>query len=121
MDAFKKQNSRWEKIRVVMADKDIGEQDVIKKCLPCAKVLICLFHSLCTFHQEVSCDKLGITSGARVLFLVLMQKVVYAKSEAEYDSLYAQLQKDVPKQVVEYFDECWHTMWLGLCLAVGRF
>ena len=35
--------------------------------------------------------------------------MAYAKSEAlaEYDSLYAQFQKDVPKEVVEYFDECW--------------
>ena len=30
MDAFKKQNSHWEKCRVVMAGKDIGEGDTIK-------------------------------------------------------------------------------------------
>ena len=34
MDTFKKCNSDWEKVHVVMADKDIGERDVIKKCLP---------------------------------------------------------------------------------------
>lgn len=125
MDAFKKQNSQWEKTRVVMADKDIGERDVIKKCLPNARVLICLFHSLRTFRREVSCDKLGITSGARVLSLELMQKMVYAKSEAEYDSLYDQFQKDVPKEVVEYFDECWHKIkdeWvIGITSCCGTF
>ena len=54
-----------------------------------------------------------------------MQKMAYAKSEAEYDSLYAQFQKDVPKQVVEYFDECWHTIkdeWVvGVMSCCGTF
>ena len=71
MDTFKKQNSQWEKTRVVMADKDIGERDIMKKRLPSVKVFICLFHSLHTFRREISCDKLGITSGARVLSLEL--------------------------------------------------
>ena len=47
--------SRWEKISVLMADKDIGERDVLKKCLQSAKVLICLFHTLHSFRQEISC------------------------------------------------------------------
>lgn len=46
MEAFKKHNVDWEGVRVVMADKDIGERDVIKQQLPNAAVLICLFHTL---------------------------------------------------------------------------
>ena len=54
VDAFKKHNSRWEKIRVVIADKDIWELDVLNKYLPSAKVLICPFHTLCSFRREIS-------------------------------------------------------------------
>ncbi len=31
INAFKKENPNWEKILIVMADKDIGERDVIKQ------------------------------------------------------------------------------------------
>ena len=75
-------------IRVVMADKDIEERDVLKKCLPGAKILICLFHTLHSFRQEIFCDKLGSSSGARTVSLELIQNIAYAKSEAEYNSLY---------------------------------
>jgi len=51
------------KTAVVMADKDIGERHFIKKDLPSASVLICLFHALQTFCREISCDKFGITAG----------------------------------------------------------
>ena len=64
-DTFKQHNDRWETIRIVMADKDLKEQDVIKQCLPKAVVLICFFHTLRTFCREVTCEKLGISSGQR--------------------------------------------------------
>ena len=46
VDIFKKHNTNCNKTRVVMADKDIKERDVVKKCFPEANVLICLFHTL---------------------------------------------------------------------------
>ena len=51
---------------------------------------------------------MGITSGQRTLSLEMVQKLAYASSEAEYNDLYAQLQTDVPSEVVKYFDENWH-------------
>ena len=37
VDTFKKNNSEWQRIRVVMADKDIQERDIISvyPTLPC--------------------------------------------------------------------------------------
>lgn len=58
MEIFKNQNVEWSKVRVVMADKHIGEQDVVKPAFPEASVL---FHALLTFRREVSCENLGIT------------------------------------------------------------
>ena len=43
-----------------------------------------------------------------MLSLEIVQKLAYASSEAEYDALYAQLQRDAPQEVVKYYDENWH-------------
>ena len=83
-----------------MADKDIGERDVLKQSLPDASVLICLFHTLRSFRREITCEKMGITSGQRTLCLDLVQKWYnYTSCEAQYDSLHNQFQQDVPKEV----------------------
>ena len=83
-DTFKQHNGKWEAIRVVMADKDLKERDVIKQCLSKAVVLICLFHTLRTFRREISCEKLGISSGQRTMCLELLQKMAYASTDDEY-------------------------------------
>ena len=69
-----------------MADKDIGERDVIKEQLRNARVLICLFHTLRSLKRQISCEKMGITSGQRLHCLELLQKMAYAVSEAEYQN-----------------------------------
>ena len=91
-----------------MADKDIGERDVLKRCFPNASVLICLFHTLRTIRREVTCDKMGISSWQRNVCLELLQKICYAHSEADYSDLYSQFQICAPKEVVSYYDENWH-------------
>ena len=63
-----------EDVRVVMVDKDIKECDIFKSCLPNASVLICLFHTLRSLRREVTCDKMGISSGQRTLCLELLKK-----------------------------------------------
>ena len=54
-----------------------------------------------------------------------MQKLAYATLEEEYDTLYAQLERDSPSEVVNYFNENWHSIkceWvLGLQSACGSF
>ena len=50
METFKKHNLNWDRIRILMADKDIGERDLLKQCMPNSSVLICLFHALRSFR-----------------------------------------------------------------------
>lgn len=125
MENFKKENSQWINTRVLMADKDIGEREILKACLPQAAVLICLFHALRSFRREITCEKFGITSGQRTLCLELIQKMAYATSTAEYASIYSQLQQDAPKEVVKYMDENWDPIkdeWvIGLKSSCGSF
>ena len=57
--------------------------------------------------------------------LELIQKLAYAPSVAEYDSLYTQLQNDAPREVVKYFNANWHPIrneWvLGMKFVGGSF
>lgn len=110
MNMMKQPNAVWEKIKVVMVDKDIQERDVVKKCLPKASVVICLFHTLYLFNREVTCEKMGSTSGQWIVCLELLQKMAYARWEAEYTTLYLQLQRDASKEVFTYFDTNWHSI-----------
>lgn len=125
LEVFQKHNSMWTDIRVVMADKDIKERDTVKNVLPGATVLICLFHTLRTLKREITCEKMGITSGQRVLCLETVQKMAYASSQEEYDKMYVFLQENCPRLVVEYFDKNWHTIkneWvLGFKALCGSF
>ena len=80
-----------------MADKDIGERDVIKQHLPNAAVLICLFHTLRSLQREIMCEKMGISSGQRCLCLEIVQKMAYTTAESQYNDLHTKFQKCTPK------------------------
>ena len=108
LDTFKELNPKWSEIRVIMADKDIKEREVIKDRLPNASLLICLFHTLRTFRRQVTCDKMGITAGQRVMCLELIQKLAYSSTEDNYKKLHNDLQTNCPKNVVTYFNQNWH-------------
>ena len=124
-EAFKKLNPEWDHVRVAMADKDIGERDVIKEQLSNARVLICLFHTLRSLKREISCEKMGISSGQRLHCLELVQKMAYAISEAEYLDIYSEFENSAPRTVKSYFDENWRDIrdeWvLGLKCSSGNF
>ena len=54
VETFMQKNPSAKRTRLVMADKDLNERDTIKKMMPWAKILICLFHTLKTFRREVT-------------------------------------------------------------------
>lgn len=108
---FKMHNENWTMIKCVMSDKDMTERNVITEHFPQATLLICLFHTLRTFRREISCEKLGISQGERVMCLELLSKMAYAQSETAYTTLYDEFQQIAPKNVTEYFDDNWH----GIC------
>ena len=107
IEALKQRNVQWENVRVVMADKDIRERDVIKQCLPNVAVLICLFHCLRSFKREVIVKKWVFHLGSKH-FASSFCKRWHAPSESYYMALYSQLQNDAPREVVTYFNTNWH-------------
>ena len=78
-----------------------------------------------SFRREISCEKMGITSGQRQLSLELVQKMAYSSTEEEYAKVHSEFQRDVPKVVKKYFEECWHHIrkeWvMGLKAESGSF
>ena len=69
VDAFKSHNKNWSETRVVMADKDLKERDVVKKSFPGVDVLICLFHTLRTSGEKLRQKKWGSHLGKEQLAL----------------------------------------------------
>ena len=125
VDSFQKHSLAWRNVRVIMADKDIHERDVLKQKFPGSSILICLFHTLRTIRREITCEKLGITSAQRITALEFIQKLTYAHTEEEYQALYNKFCTAVPKQVLEYFNNNWHSIrneWVvGIKACCGSF
>lgn len=107
MSIFKKYNSAWKSVRVVMSDKDMTERHVLAECFPDASLVICLFHTLRSFRREILVDKMGITSGQRNMCLEMLQQLAYATTEEKYDELYKNFRACAPSTVLEYFDSNW--------------
>ena len=102
---FKNRNPKWKKINCVMVDKDMTERLVFKEELPEAGILICLFHTMRTFHREVTTEKMGISNDEHIQVLEILQCMAYAKS---YQVLYEQLLSTGLNAVMKYFNDNWH-------------
>ena len=79
METFKERNPECTKTRIVMADKDINERDIIKELLPYAQILICLFHTLKTFKKELSMENMKINLAQRNSCLEFIQQMAYSR------------------------------------------
>ena len=125
MNVFKKGNSKWEAIRVLMGDKDLTQRDVLARAFPSATLLICLFHTFRSFRREVTAEKMGITSGQRNMSLEFLQKLAYSTSAEKYQELYSQFCDSVPTTVLNYFNVNWHPIreqWtMGMKYNSGNF
>ena len=87
--------------------KDFNERSVFQKEFPDAVLHLCLFHTLRSFRREVTCVKLGIRPGERDHALELFTKLVYSKSENEYDENYQELLQSGLSTVISYYNN-WH-------------
>nr|CAH7748880.1 unnamed protein product [Callosobruchus chinensis] len=51
---------------------------------------------------------MGITSSSRLHSLQILQKLVYAKTDEEFETFYETLKQTAPKAVFEYFNKNWY-------------
>ena len=60
-NAFKKHNSRWDQVAMVMTDKDMTERTVFGSAFPNATMHLCLFHVLRSFRRSYVGNCLALT------------------------------------------------------------
>ena len=107
---FKKHNPSWDKVHVVLTDKDMVERNVLKQEIPQASLGICLFHVLRSFKRELTTEKMKIYQAQRDAALELVQGLAYAHSEQVYNKLYDDLSKHFPQTVRDYYNKNWHSI-----------
>lgn len=56
-ETLRTQNQEMNRVWVIVTDKDMKERQVLWKCFPNTCLLICIFHTLCTFKREITCEK----------------------------------------------------------------
>lgn len=122
---LRSRNPEMDRVRVLITDKDLKERQVLRACFPDCCLLICLFHTLRTFRREITCEKMTISAGQRLLCIELLQKLAYSKSDVAYDGLYEQFKRDAPATVLKYYNDNWHGIrreWVrGFAFQVGNF
>ena len=90
---FKTRNPAWEKVRVVVSDKDMAERTVFKSELPQIYLQICLFHVFRSFRREITTEKMNITSAQKQTILSHIQGLAYACTEDDFNNKYDEMKK----------------------------
>lgn len=105
-----------DKIQCLMADKDLLERDVLKTVFPGIPIYICRYHALksisrgfTNFKCKCKC-KCTMPKALRTDCLIVLEKMVYCKSQAAYDDLYLKLRDIAPDCAFQYFDTNWHNI-----------
>lgn len=89
---FKNENEKWDKIEVVITDKAITNLQVVEEHFPQAVHQLCIFHTKQIFLREITTQKRKITHQQRADCLAILNGMVFAKSQADYDAQYVKLQ-----------------------------
>ncbi|KAF2905892.1 hypothetical protein ILUMI_00282 [Ignelater luminosus] len=119
LDIFKSQNTSWVKIRNIMSDKDITEREILKKCFPEAQLHICIFHVLKIFQREITTEKFKITSTTHNEILEILQKMVYSKSNEEFDTFLNKIKSNYPERIFNYLTSNWLHITNEWCSFLG--
>ncbi|XP_053596521.1 putative uncharacterized protein DDB_G0275317 [Microplitis demolitor] len=90
-------------------DKSLTERDALKNSLLSFKVNLIksAYHTLRAFNLEITTEKRHITPTARDEAKKILQELVYAETEENYQKLHGKL-KTMPQSIVDYFDTNWH-------------
>ena len=107
---FKEVNPAWQRVGVIITDKDFTERSVFSEEFSGSTLQLCLFHVLKSFRREITCDKFGLRPGEQDYVLELLTKLVYSSSEEECKNHYAELLKSSPQSVIQYYDANWHSI-----------
>ena len=115
---FQKHNELWTEAKVIMSDKDFVEREAFTKCFANASLLICLYHTLRSFRQEVTCEKMGIASAERLRCLEITQLIAYLKTPEGYTKKLEILKNTKLDSVISFFMENWDSTKKAMSLCI---
>lgn len=117
INAFKKDNEEsCNNIKAFMTDKDLTERDVLKEIFPDIATYICIFHSLKTFKKVVNSLNMNLGSDEKLETLTILEHLVYAASEEQYDKLYLELNLTASLEFMDYYNKNWHNIKEDWCI-----
>ena len=71
-----------------MANQEMTERSVLDEKIPNAVLRISLFHTLRSFHPEITSAKTAINATQRITVLEVISELVYAQDEEEFMKFY---------------------------------
>lgn len=99
-----KNPSSKDKLRVVMADKDINERNRIAELLG-VPILICLFHALKSFKREL--PALSLTAPIKEEAKRLFEQMCYAHNELDFEKSEKDFELLQSKELIDYYQKNW--------------
>lgn len=99
---FKNENPNHINTEVILTDKGHANLNVVERQFPNVAHHLCIFHVAQTFEREVTTLKREITPTERSCCLKILNNMIYCKSQAEYDALYAQLLNTRCVKVIDF-------------------
>lgn len=123
-EIFIDENANCDKIEIVMVDKHASNLATFSAIFPHAEINLCVFHVQQIFVREVTAKKRNISIEVQKEAQKILTKMIYCKSENEYDDLYQQLERIASAELMHYFDNQWNTqeikpMWVGYHVNKG--
>lgn len=117
-EIFADENENTSKIDVIMVDKHASNLATFGEMFPNAKIHLCVFHVQQIFSREITTKKRNISENDKKAALKIVNQMIYCKTESEYNDLYSQLDDVASYELMEYFDQYWHSvdkrpMWAG--------
>ena len=97
------------KIKSCMTDKDMVARKQIKELLE-VPAYICSFHVQPIFHRIISISNMEINKEEIKKSKKFLQILLYARSENVYMEIYKEFCKEVPKTVLDYYNDNWHNI-----------
>lgn len=89
---FKSENEKCDKIEVIVTDKAMANLNVVEQHFPQAAHQLCIFHTKQIFLREITTRKRNINHQQRAECLSILNNMIFAKSQADYDAQYVKLQ-----------------------------
>ncbi|KAG8174278.1 hypothetical protein JTE90_021712 [Oedothorax gibbosus] len=110
LDIFKSNNNAWQRVEVIVGDKDFADRNVFKEKFPQAQIQICLFHALKTFRREIPSRVPDISASVKEDILHIFTDLAYAASEESYDISYSKLVPLNIPHLEAYYNTNWHSI-----------